>query len=94
MTQKRKEKPMDKNGADFTQKELCLLLETICEKELGVYVAKDVKNLRSKTDVFANDDTIQIKRVRNKQGTTRVSIFVTNYCDDNGMVARGYTPTI
>ena len=94
MTQKRKEKPMDKNGADFTQKELCLLLETICEKELGVYVAKDVKNLRSKTDVFANDDTIQIQRVQNKQGTTRVSIFVTNYCDDNGMVARGYTPTI
>nr|DAM37243.1 MAG TPA: hypothetical protein [Caudoviricetes sp.] len=85
---------MDKNGADFTQKELCLLLETICEKELGVYVAKDVKNLRSKTDVFANDDTIQIQRVQNKQGTTRVSIFVTNYCDDNGMVARGYTPTI
>ena len=85
---------MDKNGADFTQKELCLLLETICEKELGVYVAKDVKNLRSKTDVFANDDTIQIQRVQNKQGTTRVSIFVTNYCNDNGMVARGYTPTI
>ena len=85
---------MDKNGADFTQKELCLLLETICEKELGVYVAKDVKDLRSKTDVFANDDTIQIQRVQNKQGTTRVSIFVTNYCDDNGMVARGYTPTI
>ena len=85
---------MDKNGADFTQKELCLLLETICEKELGVCVAKDVKNLRSKTDVFANDDTIQIQRVQNKQGTTRVSIFVTNYCDDNGMVARGYTPTI
>lgn len=85
---------MDKNGADFTQKELCLLLETVCEKELGVYVAKDVKNLRSKKDVFANDDTIQIQRVQNKQGTTRVSIFVTNYCDDNGMVARGYTPTI
>ena len=85
---------MDKNGADFTQKELCLLLESICEKELGVYVAKDVKDLRSKTDVFANDDAILIKRVRNKQGTTRVSIFVTSYCDDNGMVARGYTPTI
>lgn len=85
---------MDKNGADFTQKELCLLLETICEKELGVYVAKDVKNLRAKKDVFANSDSILINRVRNKQGTTRVSIFVTNYCGDNGEVARGYTPTI
>lgn len=76
------------------KKELCLLLKTICKNELGVYVGNDVKDLRSKTDVFANDDTIQIQRVQNKQGTTRVSIFVTNYCDDNGMVARGYTPTI
>lgn len=82
------------NKADFTQKELCLLLSAICEEELGVYLAKDVKDLRSKVDVFKNDDNIEIKRVQNKQGKTRVSVFVTKYCDDNGMVARAYTPTI
>lgn len=82
------------NNADFTQKELCLLLSAVCENELGVYLAKDVKDLRSKVNVFANDDNINIKRVQNKQGKTRVSVFVTSYCDDHGMVARAYTPTI
>lgn len=82
------------NNADFTQKELCLLLSAVCENELGVYLAKNVKDLRSKVDIFKNDDNIEIKRVQNKQGKTRVSVFVTRYCDDDGMVARAYTPTI
>lgn len=85
---------MEKNGADFTHKELCLLLSTICEEELGVYLAKDMKDLRSKVDVFANHDTINVKRVRNKQGKTRVSVFVTSYCDKDGSEARAYLPTI
>lgn len=82
------------NTADFTQKELCLLLEAVCEHELGVYLARNVKDLRRKVNIFANDDNINIKRVQNKQGKTRVSVFVTSYCDDNGLVARAYTPTI
>ena len=82
------------NNADFTQKELCLLLTAICEKELGVHLAKDMKDLRSKVDVFRNSDNIEVQRVQNKQGKTRVSVFVTKYCDNNGTVARAYTPTI
>lgn len=82
------------NKADFTQKELCLLLQSICENELGVYLAKDMKDLRSKVDVFANEDHIAIERIRNKQGKTRVSIFVTRYMDNCGSVVRAYTPTI
>ena len=82
------------NDANFTHKELCLLLEAICENELDVYLAKNIKDLRSKVDIFANDDNIEVKRVQNKQGKTRVSVFVTKYCDDDGMVARAYTPTL
>lgn len=82
------------NKADFTQKELCLLLQSICENELGVYLAKDMKDLRSKVDVFANAKNINIERVRNKQGKTRVSIFITRYLDDCGNTVRAYTPTI
>ena len=82
------------NKADFTQKELCLLLQSICENELGVYLAKDMQDLRSKVDVFANAKNINIERVRNKQGKTRVSIFITRYLDDCGNIVRAYTPTI
>lgn len=85
---------MEKNGADFTHKELCLLLSTICEEELGVYLAKDMKDLRSKVDVFANNDTINVRRVRNKQGKTRVSVFVTSYRDIDGSETHAYLPTI
>ncbi len=85
---------MDKNGADFTQKELCLLLKTICKNELGVYVANNVKDLRAQNDIFKNDDTIVINRVQNKQGTTRVFIFVTHYCNENNEESRAYTATI
>ena len=82
------------NKANFTQKELCLLLQSICENELGVYLAKDMQGLRSKVDVFANAKNINIERVRNKQGKTRVSIFITRYLDDCGNIVRAYTPTI
>ena len=82
------------NKADFTHKELCLLLETICEKELNVHVAKSMRSLRKKTDIFRNNDTIMVERIRNKQGTTRVSIFMTKYCGDDGEVAKGYTVTL
>ena len=82
------------NTADFTPKELCLLLSTICEKELGVHLAKDVKSIREKVNVFKNSDDINIQRVHNKQGKTRVSIFVTSYLNDNGEVGRAYTTTI
>lgn len=82
------------NTADFTQKELCLLLSAICENELGVYLAKDMKDLRKKVDVFNRSDEIMIKRIRNKQGKTRVSVFQTRYCDEQGFEARAYTPTI
>lgn len=82
------------NNADFTQKELCLLLSAVCENELGVYLAKDMKDLRSKVNVFKNNDTISVKRIHNKQGKTRVSVFMTRYCDDTGFEARAYMPTI
>ena len=81
-------------NADFTLKELGLLLGAVCENELGVYLAKDMKDLRAKKDVFKNDDMIHIKRIRNKQGTTRVSVFMTSYCDDAGLTAHAYTPTL
>lgn len=82
------------NTADFTQKELCLLLETICEKELGVYLAKDMKSIRKKVDLFENDDTIGIKRIQNKQGKTRVSVFETVFCASDGTTGKAYTTTI
>lgn len=85
---------MENNGADFTHKEICLLMETIFENELGVYVAKDFKSLRDKVDVFRNDDQITVKRIRNKQGKTRVSVFQTCYCDACGMKSTAYTVTI
>lgn len=82
------------NTADFTHKELCLLLETICENELGVHLAKNIKDLRSKVDLFKNDDLISIKRTQNKQGKTKVSVFTTYYCDDENGLATAYTPTL
>lgn len=85
---------MENNTADFTQKELCLLLSTICEEELGVIVAKDLKTVREKADVFANDDTIVVKRIRNKQGKTKVSIFKTHYCSDDNDCKTAYTTTL
>lgn len=82
------------NKADFTQKELCLLLKTICREELGVHIAKNVKDLRKEVDVFKHCDTVHIKRVQNKQGTTRVSVFITQFCDDLGNAENAYTATI
>lgn len=82
------------NGANYTHKELCLLLEAICENELGVYVGKNLKDIRSKVDVFANDDCIGIRRVRNKQGTTRVSAFITTYRTPEGIWNNAYSITL
>ena len=82
------------NNANFTHKELCLLLETICKEELGVYLAKNVKDLRKKVDVFAVNDNINIQRKQNKQGKTRVSVFITSYIDEGGRITKAYTPTI
>lgn len=82
--------PNNMNGADFTHKELCLLLKTVCENELGVYLEKNMKDLRKKVNVFAVDDTITIKRLNNKQGTTRVSVFKADFAP--GMTA--YLTTI
>ena len=79
---------------DFTQKELCLLLQTVLAEELNVYLAKNIKDLRKKVNVFANHDNINIRRVQNKQGTTRVSVFVTSYIDDGGCTSKAYTTTI
>lgn len=79
---------------DFTQKELCLLLQTVLSEEFNVYLARDMKDLRSKVNVFANNDNINIKRVQNKQGKTRVSVFVTTYVDDAGCTSKAYTTTI
>lgn len=81
------------NTADFTQKELCLLLSTICEKELGVYVTKNIKDLRGKVDVFANHDTITISKIKNKQGKTKVSVFQTTFMGED-VPRRAYTTTI
>ena len=53
-----------------------------------------MKDLRKKVDVFNRSDEIMIKRIRNKQGKTRVSVFQTRYCDEQGFEARAYTPTI
>lgn len=85
---------MEHNTADFTQKELCLLLSTICEHELGVIVAKDIKEVRAKADVFANDDFIVIHKIKNKQGKTKVSVFKTQYCGGGNVTKTAYTTTI
>lgn len=80
--------------ANFTHKELCLLMSTICEKEFGIIVDKSIADVRKKVDLFKNDNTIHIEKVSNKQGKTRVSAFRTTYCDDLGMVGKAYTITL
>lgn len=82
------------NSADFTQKELCLLLSTICEEELGVILAKNIKDLRAKDDIFRNHDDVIVRRIRNKQGKTRVSVFQTQYIGDDKGVRHAYTTTL
>ena len=49
-----------------------------------------MKDLRKKVNVFAVNDTITIKRLNNKQGTTRVSVFKADFAP--GMTA--YLTTI
>lgn len=82
------------NSADFTQKELCLLLSTVCENELGVILAKNMKDLRAKDDIFKNSDDVVVSRIRNKQGKTRVSVFQTSYLCECGDVKHAYTTSL
>lgn len=81
------------NTADFTHKELCLLLSAICEEELGVVLAKNINEARQRVNLFEYSDTISTKRIQNKQGKTRVSIFQTHYCGEDGC-RHVYTTTI
>ena len=69
--------------AEFTTKEQNLLLETVLKEHLGITLANNIADLRSKTNIFANDDEIKVKMFNNKQGTTRVRVFKTEYTDDN-----------
>lgn len=80
--------------ATFTEKEKNLLMETILKEHLGITLADDIKDLRSKTNIFENDDRITIQMFNNKQGTTRVRVFKTEYADKNGNTAYAYTHTI
>lgn len=80
--------------ATFTEKEKNLLMETILKEHLGITLADDIKDLRSKTNIFENDDRITIQMFNNKQGTTRVRVFKTEYTDKNGDTAYAYTHTI
>lgn len=80
--------------ANFTVKETNLLFKTIIERELGIHIADNIKDLRSKTDLFENANNINIEKISEKVDTTRVSIFRTTYCDNNGDDAVAYTHTI
>lgn len=80
--------------ANFTIKETNLLFKTIIERELGIHIADDIKDLRSKTDLFENANNINIEKISEKVDTTKVSIFRTTYCDNNGDDAVAYTHTI
>lgn len=80
--------------ANFTVKETNLLFKTIIERELGIHIADDIKDLRSKTDLFENANNINIEKISEKVDTTKVSIFRTTYCDNNGDDAVAYTHTI
>lgn len=84
----------DLTMANFTVKETNLLFKTIIERELGIHIADDIKDLRSKTDLFENANNINIEKISEKVDTTRVSIFRTTYCDNNGDNAVAYTHTI
>jgi len=79
---------------NFTDKEKNLLLETVLERELGVILADNIADLRSKTDIFANDSEITIEKVQNKQDKTCVSVFITKYINSDGDNFRAYMPTL
>lgn len=81
-------------NAMFTHKELCLLLQTICENELGVIVDKDIKSVRKKVDIFKYSNKVAIEKVKNKQGTTKVSVFNIRYLDEDADVISAYTVTL
>ena len=81
-------------NAMFTHKELCLLLQTICENELGVIVDKDIKSVRKKVDIFKYSNKVAIEKVKNKQGTTKVSVFNIQYLGEDADVISAYTVTL
>ena len=81
-------------NATFTDKERNLFIDTVFERELGIKTATSVADLRSKTDIFAGDNNINIEKVSNKQGTTKVSLFVVSYEDLAGNEKSAYIPTI
>lgn len=81
-------------NAMFTHKELCLLLQTICENELGVIVDKDIKSVRKKVDLFKYSNKVAIEKVKNKQGTTKVSVFNIQYLDEDADIISAYTVTL
>lgn len=81
-------------NAMFTHKELCLLLQTICENELGVVVDKDIKSVRKKVDIFKYSNKVAIEKVKNKQGTTKVSVFNIQYLDEDADIISAYTVTL
>lgn len=91
-TEKRKEKQM----ANFTMKETNLLFQTIIERDLGITLADNMSDLRSKQQIF-NDFSkkVVIEQFDNKQDTTRVRIFRTEYVDpDTGCSKVAYTHTL
>ena len=79
--------------ANFTTKEKSLLMDVILERELGVVIADNIADLRSKVDVFAEDNNINIEKISNKQGTTKVSVFATSF-DADGETRTAYLASL
>ena len=86
----------ERNMANFTMKETNLLFQTIIEKDLGITLADNMADLRSKQQIF-NDFSkrVVVEQFDNKQDTTRVRIFRTEYVDpDTGCSKVAYTHTL
>lgn len=79
--------------ANFTTKEKSLLMDVILERELGVVICDNIADLRSKVDVFAEDNNINIEKISNKQGTTKVSVFATSF-DADGETRTAYLASL
>ena len=79
--------------ANFTTKEKSLLMDVILERELGVVIADNIADLRSKVDIFAEDSNVNIEKISNKQGTTKVSVFATSF-DADGKTRTAYLASL
>lgn len=79
--------------ANFTTKEKSLLMDVILERELGVVIADNIADLRSKVDIFAEDSNVNIEKISNKQGTTKVSVFATSF-DADGETRTAYLASL